>query len=244
MCVSLSHAQAGNLIIEACMESKLLDLNTDKSCFLVIGSQKTKANIKSELKDYPLTLCSELMKEKVSEKYLGDYLHCDGSGASISCTISNRQGRTILSIIETRAIIDDCRINSVGGLQAGLDIWEISILPSLLNNCQTWVNISEASIKLLETLQNNMYRTLLSVPRTCPLPSLCWDMGSVQMRFRIISKKLHFLWHLVNLDNNTLAKEILLIQRDQNLPGLVSECLEWIGNYGLPNILDEKITKP
>ena len=64
------------------------------------------------------------------------------------------------------------------------------------------------------------------------------------MRFRIIKKKLDFLWHLVNLDDDTLAKEILSVQRDQNLPGLVSECTEWIKTYNLPNIFEEKITKP
>ena len=111
-------------MIESCMESKLLDLNTDKSCFIVIGSDKSTTNIKSELKDNPLTLCGDEMKQKESDKYLGDYLHCHGTEASVSCTISNRQGRTSLSIMESRAIIDDCRINTVGGLMAGIDIWE------------------------------------------------------------------------------------------------------------------------
>ena len=244
MCSSPSDAQAGNMMIESCMESKLLDLNTDKSCYIVIGSDKSTAKIKSELKDNPLILCGDQMKQKVNDKYLGDYLHCHGTEASVSCTISNRQGRTSLSIIESRAIIDDCRINTVGGLMAGIDIWEMAVLPSLLNNCQTWVNISETSIKNLENLQNDMYRTLLAVPRTSPLPSLCWDFGGIQMRFRIIMKKLDFLWHLVNLENDTLAKEILTVQKDHNLPGLVSECTEWIQTYDLPNIMQEKITKP
>ena len=57
-------------------------------------------------------------------------------------------------------------------------------------------------------------------------------------------KKLDFLWHLVNLENDTLAKEILTVQKDHNLPGLVSECTEWIQTYDLPNIMQEKITKP
>ena len=35
-------AQAGNDKIEACMETKLLDLHQDKSCYIVIGTQKIK----------------------------------------------------------------------------------------------------------------------------------------------------------------------------------------------------------
>ena len=38
---SPADAQAGNIYIEACMESKLLELNLDKSCFIVLGSKKT-----------------------------------------------------------------------------------------------------------------------------------------------------------------------------------------------------------
>ena len=117
------------------------------------------------------------MKEKVFDKYLGDYIHSEGTAASVLCTVKNRFGRISSNIIEVRAIIDDCRVNTVGGLCAELELWEIAILPSLLNNCQTWINISEDSFKLLEDLQNTMYRTLLSVPRSCPIPSLCWDMG-------------------------------------------------------------------
>ena len=94
----------------------------------------------------------------------------------------------------------------MGGLVAGLDIWELAILPSLLNNSQTWVNIEQNSIDMLEDIQNTMYRTLLCVPKTCPTPSLCWDMGGVQMKFRIMLKKLEFIWHIVNLEDDTLAK--------------------------------------
>ena len=161
-----------NMMIESCMESKLLDLNKEKSCYIVIGSDKSTAKIKSELKDNPLKLCGDQMKQKENDKYLGDYLHCHGTGASVCCTISDRQGCTSLSIFESRAIIDDCRINTVGVLMAGIYIWKMVVLHSLLNNCQTWVNISETSIKNLENMQNDMYQTLLAVSRTSPLPSL------------------------------------------------------------------------
>ena len=114
---------------------------------------------------------------------------------------------------------------------AGIDLWEMAILPSLLNNCQTWVNISEESYKLLEDLQNTMYRTLLNVPKTCPIPSLCWDMGGTKMKLRIKQKKLEFIWHLCHLNDEALAKEILMIQKDLSMPGLVRECQEWIDEF-------------
>ena len=119
----------------------------------------------------------------------------------------------------------------------------MSYLPSLLNNSQTWTNISEHSIQLLEDLQNTMYRVLLNVPRTCPIPALCWELGGIQMRYRVIQTKLIFLWHLDNLEDGTLAKDILEVQKSQHLPGLVQECLEWLKILKLPNVLEQRITK-
>ena len=243
MCASPEAAQAGNLMIEAVIESKLLDLNLDKSCFIVIGAKNSVKDIKNELLEHPLTLCGNLMKEKVFDKYLGDYIHSEGTQASVLCTVKNRFGRINTNIIEARAIIDDCRVNTVGGLLAGIDLWEMAILPSLLNNCQTWVNISEESYKLLEDLQNTMYRTLLNVPKTCPIPSLCWDMGGTKMKLRIKQKKLEFIWHLCHLNDEALAKEILMIQKTHSMPGLVRECQEWIEEFSLPDIFKTEMTK-
>ena len=241
---NIEDAQAGNIFVESVMESKLLDLNTDKSCYIVIGKKKIVNPIQNQLAVTPLTLCGRNMKEKVSDKYLGDYIHTEGPTASVHCTITNRYGRIMSGILETRAIIDDCRVNTVGGLQSGLDFWELSYLPSLLNNCQTWMNISDNSIKLLEDLQNTMYRVLLNVPRTCPIPALCWELGGVQMKYRVIQKKLNFLWHLDNLEAGTLARVIFAVQRTHNLPGLAQESSELMQNLKLPNILEHKFTKP
>ena len=52
-------AQAGNDKIQACMESKLLDLHQDKSCHILIGNKKVTEEISEELK-----LCMEHCMEK------------------------------------------------------------------------------------------------------------------------------------------------------------------------------------
>jgi hypothetical protein len=89
-----------------------------------------------------------------------------------------------------------------------------------------------------------MYRVLLNVPRTCPIPALCWDLGGIQMRYRVIMNKLIFIWHLDNLEDSALAKQVYEVQKSQYLPGLVQECTEWIRNLNLPNLFKLKITKP
>jgi hypothetical protein len=165
-------AQAGNDRIEACMETKLLDLHEDKSCFILIGNKEVTEEISKELKLCPLTLYGKMMKEKTSEKYLGDLIHEGGVSKSVEATVNDRHGRTMLAIKEIRAIVEDCRSNTIGGIKVGLDIWESAYIPSLLNNSSTWMELDEHTLNKLEEMQNSLYRSLLNVPHTTPKAAL------------------------------------------------------------------------
>ena len=63
------------------------------------------------------------------------------------------------------------------------------------------------------------------------------------MKLRIKQKKLEFIWHLCNLNDDALAKEVLMIQKTLSMPGLVRECQEWIEEFSLPDIFKTKLTK-
>ena len=52
------------------MEVKLLDLNVDKSCYIIIGNGKSTADLRSEIEKFPLSLSNNLMKEKTGDKYI------------------------------------------------------------------------------------------------------------------------------------------------------------------------------
>ena len=119
------------------------------------------------------------------------------------------------------------------GARAGIKLWETSHIPSLLNN-------SDETIHKLEELQNKFYRILLSVPRTTPKPALIWEMGGVQMKWRIIQQKLIFLNHIHHLDPQSLAYQVQQVQERDNLPGLTKECKSFMLDLGLPNCLVEE----
>ena len=101
----------------------------------------------------------------------------------------------------------------------GLEIWELALIPSILNNAETWTNIDEEAIKKLESLQNLMFRGILSTPKSTPSAFINWDLGLIKMSNRIIMKKLNFYHHLLNLPDNTLAKQMPKIQIEND--GLV-----------------------
>ena len=236
-------AQAGNDRIEACMETKLLDLHPDKSCYILIGNKRSTLEISQELKQYPLTLYGKDMKEKVSEKYLGDHIHSLGVAKSAETTVVERCGRMFSIPNEIKSIVEDCRSTTLGGLKVGLDIWETAYIPSLLNNCSTWMEISESTIEKLDDLQNSIYRSLLNVPFTTPKAAPIWEVGGTKMKYRIMTSKLCFMNHILHLDDSSLARQIQIAQQTHGVKGLVSECQEFINMLKLPSCFQLKITK-
>ena len=51
------------------------------------------------------------------------------------------------ALSDIRAVVEDCRSRVCGGLKASIDIWELAVLPKLLFNSVTWLNISETTVQ-------------------------------------------------------------------------------------------------
>ena len=228
MSLDLESAQMGNDKMEAMAESKLLNYNLDKSCFIIVGKIKARLEMQKQLQNCPLMLCGASMKEEKHAKYLGDWISCDGLADSVNVTVKKRKGLVTLSIYEIRAVIDDCRSQVCGGLTAGLDIWELAVLPKLLYNSGCWQDISPNTIKELENLQLQFYRCLLAVGSGCPIPSSYFETGGILMEFRILQKKLLFLHHVATLPDDSLARQVFQVQEELNLPGLLQDCQEFL----------------
>ena len=234
MCSDIPSAQMGNEFIDAVMETKLLDFNLDKSCFIVTGSKQAQKDIRNSLKLTPLYLSGKLMKEGTAEKYLGDYISANGLSDSVMVTINNRHKKVTTALMEIRAVMEDCRALVTGGIMTGIEIWETAVIPYLLNNSETWDNIPPKALKILDDLQNQFLQNLLATPRTCPTPSLMWETGTISMGNKIIKKKLLFYHHLSHLPEESLAKEVAQIQSNLALPGLILECAALVCDMGLP----------
>ena len=101
------------------------------------------------------------MKEKECEKCLGDYIHEGGLSESVAATVKQRSGKTTAAIFEIKAIIDDYRMQRIGGIVAAFEIWEMAVIPSLLNNSESWTEISTQTMEDLEDLQFLFIRTIL-----------------------------------------------------------------------------------
>ena len=238
---SVESAQAGNLKMEVIAETKLLDYNHDKSGFLVVGDKKAKQKLQKDLDERPLMFCKKPMKQEKITKYLGDWLSTDGLADSVKVTVNKRFGLVHRAIADVRVIVDVCRNCVIGGLATGLHIWEAAVLPGLLFNSECLTNITNSVIQSLEKVQLKFYRTILSIGTGCPIPIIYWDTGGMLMKYRIIKRKLLFFHHLATMSSESLAKEIFDVQKELNIPGLVSECNNILIEAGVQDV--EKYSK-
>ena len=93
--------------------------------------------LKDDLKSTPLTLYGKPMVEKQEEKYFGDFLHFGGLSACVRATVDARAASLKSGAVDLRAIVEDCRSSSLGGIIVGLEILELAYFLAALNNAQT-----------------------------------------------------------------------------------------------------------
>ena len=242
MSSSLEAVQKGNIILETVAKRKQLTLSIPKCSVITFDKISRVRKIReaiNEGRNLKISGQNILVKEK--DEYLGDILHEGGLAMSVKATVNKRYGRIKSAILEISAILDDFRIDALGGLKAGLDIYEYALLPSLLYNSDTWTKIDLETESRLEDLQNLMFRCLFAVPLSTPKPILRYELGHTSMKEKIHMRKLCFLHHLKHLAKNSLGAEFYDIQVKLKFPGLVNECRNLIRLYDLPNIIDLKI---
>ena len=214
--------------MEAVLGSKMLQFNLLKSVFIVIGDKKFKEETSKRLEESPLLLCNKPMKEVESYPYLGQIISERGVGHSVSMTINKRYGIAFKSIFEIKAIIEDTRSKVPGGFLSAMKIWDMAVIPALLNLAECWQEIPKAAMDKLNKLEETFYRVLLNSPPTTPKPGLYWFTGGILMKNKIIELQLRFMHHLIHLDSTTLAKEILEVQVQLEIPSLWTVCLEYL----------------
>ena len=135
LALNVTSAERGNDRMENVAETKLLNFNLEKSIF---GRKQRRLEIEKDLEVKPLLLGGKEMVKERCIKYLGDILNNEGLAASVESTIAARKGFISRAIYDIRSIVDDCRSNITGGLKSGLELWELSVIPVLLNNSETW----------------------------------------------------------------------------------------------------------
>ena len=241
---SLEGARDGCKRMEMVMGSKALDLNTDKSIYLLATKKKNLKRIRDEIERDPIIYSGTRIKEKTTEKWLGSIIDARGVKESTITTINERKLRIFTAINEIISIIEDSRLNQLGGLRSALDIWNIAIIPALLNNAEVFTILDSSVQKMLEDFQSYLLRGLLAVPKSCPIPSLAYESNSLQMKVRVFSRILNFVKHITCQDEvSNLSKQILNEQLANKWDGLTKDAQLICDEINLSGLFNTDIGK-
>ena len=141
---------------------------------------------------------------------------------SITMTINKRIGLAKKSIFEIKSIVEDCRSKVTGGIKTGILLWESCVLPFLLNNCSTWVEMKKSDMNRLCKLQNLFLNTLLNVQK-CPVPLMYFDLAMTTIPLKILKEKLILFHHISCLPKKAIAYQVLQIQQRLHFPTMFKE---------------------
>ena len=166
-----------------------------------------------------------------------------GLSASVQATIKEREAKKIGAIYELRALTEDFRMQGVGGCQSAIDMYEACIIPSLLSNAGTWVEMDEAAFNKLNNLQDTFGRALLSLPLSAPQASLRAALGLPGMKWRVCEQKILLIQAIRQQEEGGLAREVLQEQVQMGCPWLAQEVSEICQEIKLPDAAKKDISK-
>ena len=147
------------------------------------------------------------------------------------------------AIFETKSIIEEFRMQAVGGMMAAWELWERAMVPSLLSGAGTWTGITSTEIERLDKIQDFFWRVMLRVPESCPRIALRAETRMIGMKHRVWQEKLLLLRRIKNKNRQSLSRKIFEEQRANNWPGLSREVRDICKEINLPDINDMDISE-
>ena len=115
------------------------------------------------------------MADSSREKYLGDKI--DQSG-KISNTVADRKNKGFGVVSKILAIINDIPLGK-HRMVIGLLLGQAMLLNGILFNSEAWHAISDSDIKLLETIDEHLLRSLVKGHSKTPLEFLYLEAGAL-----------------------------------------------------------------
>ena len=150
------------------------------------------------------------IKEVNNEKYLGNKISADGTN-KIDLTAKCNRGIGIVNKIET---ILETRFFGKYYFEVGKTLIESMLLGSILNNIEVAYNLTKSDIEQLQKCHEMGLRKLLSLPSKTPKKMLYLLTGSVPIEFLIERRRLIYLHHILNQENESLIKTFFEHQLD------------------------------
>ena len=218
----------GNAVINAFIESKKLTLNKSKCHRIHVSKNQheTSSNC-PELKVH-----SDKMDNSDKEKYLGDVV--DKSG-KIRATIEDRKSKGHALVAEINAILEEIPLGQ-HKMEIGLHLRQAMLLNGMLYNSEVWHSITEQEIRLLETVDEHLLRSMVKGHSKTPLEFLYLETGALPIRFIIGCRRIMYLQTILKRPMSELTRKVYEAQKTHTVKGdfieLVQSDIDLIGGGG------------
>ena len=235
-CKDVMDARVGNIRLAAMLKDKGLEAHKDKTSFIVCGSNRFKQKAKDDLQNDPLMFGNFEVKEKLSDKYLGQVLHGGGLEDSALATVKERAGKIKGATMEIKSIIEEFEMQAMGGMRAAWELWERALIPSLLSGAGTWFGKCQMTVDFCDGIQNFFWRIMMQVPESCPKVALRCETKMIGMKWRIWQEKILLILRIKNHEKGTLCRDVYEEAKSKSWPGLGKEVSEICSVLGIPDV--------
>ena len=212
-----SKALESNAVINAFVESKKLTLSSRKCKRIHISRKKESNDNCPDLKVH-----GAAMEDSNQEKYLGDTVNSSGK---IRVTIEERKSKALAIVSEILAILEDIPLGKYK-MEIGLKLRQAMLLNGVLYNSEAWHGVTDSDIKLIETIDEYLLRSLVNGHSKTPIEFLYLEAGAVPIRFLISSRRMIYLQTILKRDDGELIKKIYKAQARNPTPGDFVELLK------------------
>ena len=122
-------------------------------------------------------------------KYLGDYVNSNGSNSDlIDARVKKAQG----SVSELISICKEAQF-LLKQISAMFLLYRSVFLPRLIFNCETWSNLTNQEVELLQKVQLKYLRNMMKVANSTQVAGTFLELGILPINFEINLRKLKFL---------------------------------------------------
>ena len=183
------------------------DLTIDGWKEIVVKEIKT-----GEFKQKDILEGEDHMETVESEKYLGDIITDDGKNDKNIRARENKGWGIAKDLIATLVEM----LAGTNHHTTGVTFRNTILISTMLNNAETWYNLTTVNIVNLEKVDEQMLRGILSAHRMTPRALLYLELGCLPVRYIIKSKRLMFLHYILSHREESLIKMFFNAQIEQS----------------------------
>ena len=162
-----------------------------------------------------LKVHGDIMINSKEETYLGDKIHKSGL---LKHTIDDRVAKGYGAVTSILAIVNEVPL-AHWRIQAGLHLREAMFLNGTLFNSEAWQGISDAEEEQLEKVDEALLRGILKAHSKVPLEALHLETGTISVKYILKSRRLCYLYTILNRDDEELIKEVYNAQKENPVNG-------------------------